>query len=60
MPTQSKMICPACGAEMNHHAEKLVYASPGERGYNALLDGAVEQSHTCPSCGTAASRRTAS
>ena len=26
---ESKMICPKCGDEMNHHADKLVYpASP--------------------------------
>jgi transcription initiation factor IIE alpha subunit len=42
---------------MNHHAEKLIYASPGEPGYNLSLDGAVEESHTCPGCGAAASRR---
>ena len=47
MSTQNKLICPACGAEMNHHAEKLIYASPGEPGYNLSHDGAVEESHTC-------------
>jgi len=57
MSTQNKLICPACGAEMNHHAEKLIYASPGEPGYNLSHDGAVEESHTCPGCGAAASRR---
>jgi ribosomal protein S27AE len=25
-----KMICPRCGAEMNHHCDKLVYATGQE------------------------------
>ena len=28
MPENDKMICPDCGAEMNHHADKLVYEDP--------------------------------
>ena len=27
---ESKMICPKCGDEMNHHADKLVYPTLGE------------------------------
>lgn len=59
MPKANKMVCPACGAEMNHHAEKPNYTA-------ALLDpraadpdfGAVlEETHTCPKCGTIAVRR---
>ena len=23
---KSKMICPKCGNEMNHHADKLIYS----------------------------------
>ena len=42
---------------MNHHAEKLVYASLSEPGYDPSLGGALEESYTCPACGTAASRR---
>ena len=42
---------------MNLHAEKLVYASPNEPGYNSALDGAIDESHSCPACGAAASRR---
>ena len=25
-----KMICPKCGNEMNHHADKLIYSSEGQ------------------------------
>jgi predicted RNA-binding Zn-ribbon protein involved in translation (DUF1610 family) len=57
---QTKMICPECGHPMNHHAEKLIFASPGELGFDAILGGAVEESHSCPNCGTSASRLTAS
>jgi hypothetical protein len=52
------MICAKCGAEMNHHADKLIYA--GEQtsaGADASLGGAVEETHACPGCGAVASRR---
>ena len=57
MSKHNKMICPACGHAMNYHAQKLVYASPSEPGYDPSLGGALEESYTCPACGTAASRR---
>jgi predicted RNA-binding Zn-ribbon protein involved in translation (DUF1610 family) len=37
-----KMICPACGAEMNHHSMKIDYS---------VEDGVVQEVHTCPACG---------
>jgi ribosomal protein S27AE len=47
------MLCPDCGAEMNHHADKV--------DYNAGLDdpalvepdfgGVVEEAHACAACG---------
>lgn len=52
-----KMNCPSCGAEMNHHADKLVYSdelSPSE------LGGLVEEFHSCPRCGRTESRVAAS
>lgn len=43
------MICPQCGAAMNHHADKVEYASfdgPGELDF----DGVVLQIYQCPRC----------
>ncbi len=44
---------------MNHHAEKLVHPTGAEdaRDLDAALGGVVEHVHTCPGCGTGASRR---
>jgi ribosomal protein S27AE len=48
------MKCPNCGAEMNHHADKLVYdAAPGEETDEG---GRILESHTCPGCGRSATR----
>jgi predicted RNA-binding Zn-ribbon protein involved in translation (DUF1610 family) len=59
--TSGKMICPNCGAKMNHHGDKLVYAADSEK--TARLDenpvGFLEEFHSCPQCGSAASRRAA-
>jgi predicted RNA-binding Zn-ribbon protein involved in translation (DUF1610 family) len=46
-----RLRCPRCGAEMNRHAEKLVYAE----GAAELL----EEVHACPRCGNVESRRMA-
>jgi len=55
------MICPRCGAEMNHHAEKLLY--PLDRADVASVDsvmgGILEEVHSCPACGASASQRPA-
>ncbi len=53
------MICPKCGDEMNHHADKLVYSVTAEdaRDVNATLGGLIEESHYCPGCGAVESRR---
>jgi rRNA maturation endonuclease Nob1 len=40
--TNPKLICPDCGAEMNHHAMKIDY-----RGETPVL----QEVHTCPGCG---------
>jgi ribosomal protein S27AE len=57
MPT-AKLICPTCGVEMNHHADKLDLSAPPRESETDLgLDGAIEETHTCPGCGNAASRR---
>jgi ribosomal protein S27AE len=55
---KSKMICPRCGSEMNHHADKLIYST--ERNVTAKIDpslgGLIEETHNCPGCGAIASR----
>jgi uncharacterized protein with PIN domain len=45
--------CPKCGAEMNHHAEKVLQtAGPAD-------ELPVEEMYACPACGTKASRSSA-
>ena len=55
----SPMICPTCSVAMNHHAEKLVHPTGpvDETCVDRVLGGIVEELHTCPACGTGASRR---
>ena len=57
---KQKMICPKCGDEMNHHADKLVDPVSAEetRRVNAALGGIIEETHYCPGCGEVESRRT--
>jgi ribosomal protein S27AE len=56
---KSKMICPKCGAEMNHHADKLVDPVKPEdlKHVNPALSGVVEEMRYCPGCGAVDSRR---
>jgi ribosomal protein S27AE len=59
MATQkNKMICPKCGAEMNHHADKLVYPVTAEdaKKTDVSLGGMIEETHYCPECGGVESR----
>lgn len=55
----SKMICPKCGDEMNHHADKLIDPVKPEdmKHVNPALGGMVEEMHCCPGCGAVTSRR---
>ena len=46
------IACPLCGTPMNHHADKLLYASETEE----LAGELVEQLHRCPACGAGDSR----
>ena len=55
MPDTEKMKCPECGAEMNHHADKLVYGAAAEDEADAE-GGVVVEAHTCPNCGHSATR----
>ena len=55
-----KMICPKCGEEMNHHADKLIYpasSSDVHQAAHADLGGVIEETHGCPGCGAVVSRR---
>ena len=53
MPENKKIICPDCGVEMNHHAEKMSYtaALAEPDAIDADLGGVIEEAHTCPACG---------
>jgi ribosomal protein S27AE len=54
MTEADKLKCPDCGAEMNHHADKLVYdAAPGEETDEG---GRMLEAHACPNCGRSATR----
>ncbi len=59
MSATSKMICPDCGVEMNHHADKLVYEGEHQEtnAVDAELGGVLEEAHTCPACGKTLTRR---
>ena len=48
------MICPACGSEMNHHADKIDYSNP--EAADAAFGGVVQEVHTCPRCGNVKTR----
>jgi predicted RNA-binding Zn-ribbon protein involved in translation (DUF1610 family) len=56
--TAGKMICPRCGAQMNHHGDKPVLgddaASPSE--LDPFAGGRIVEFHSCPNCGANASR----
>ena len=58
MPIKTKMRCPDCGVEMNHHVEKLdlttVLSEPEAK--DPDLEGVLEKFHTCPECGKVESR----
>jgi hypothetical protein len=57
--TITKMICPDCHVEMNHHSDKLVYyptESQHPGGTGPSLGGIIEEFHTCPKCGGCSSR----
>ena len=51
-----KMICPECGAEMNHHAIKIDYSIDDPALIDPAFGGVVEETHTCPECGYVALR----
>ena len=56
---KQKMKCPACGAEMNHHAEKIDYTSSLSEpdAIDPEFGGVLEEVYTCPKCGDIELRR---
>jgi ribosomal protein S27AE len=58
MAEREKMICPVCGVEMNHHADKIDYTAGLDtpEAFDAELGGVVEEFHTCPECGRTLAR----
>ena len=53
------MICPHCGEEMNHHAEKLTEPTSAEEAkqVDPVMGGVIEEVHACAQCGTNESQR---
>ncbi len=51
MSQKPKMICPDCGAEMNHHAVKIDYGIEDPALIDPVFGGALKETHTCPRCG---------
>jgi len=51
----NQMKCQRCGAEMNHHADKLL-ASDSELSSNGALGSTLMELYSCPACGSPASR----
>jgi C4-type Zn-finger protein len=47
----NKMICPDCGAEMNHHAMKVDYGADEPLPVDPLFGGVLKEVHTCHECG---------
>ena len=54
----NKMICPDCGVEMNHHADKIDYTATLSESddIDPDLGGVLKEAHTCPECGKTAVR----
>lgn len=59
MADTTKMICPDCGALMNHHAMKLEYGTDDPAILDRIFGGVLKEVHTCPECGRAEMRTAA-
>jgi predicted RNA-binding Zn-ribbon protein involved in translation (DUF1610 family) len=59
MTTTMKMRCPKCGADMNHHANKIDYSVGHDdpRSIDPVFNGVLQEVHQCPSCGNVELRR---
>jgi predicted RNA-binding Zn-ribbon protein involved in translation (DUF1610 family) len=47
----NKLICPDCGAKMNHHAMKIDYDIDDPALIDPVFGGVLKEAHTCPVCG---------
>ena len=56
MSETDRMECPGCGAEMNHHADKLVYGAAADGAPDEDAAGVLIEAHACPACGRTATR----
>jgi NMD protein affecting ribosome stability and mRNA decay len=54
-----KMKCPRCGADMNHHADKLIPSESAIANPDPTFELTVIELHCCPACGAAAARNAA-
>ena len=59
MPEPEKMLCPNCGVQMNHHADKIDFTPvlTETDAADSDLGGILEEVHTCPKCGQTAVKR---
>lgn len=53
-----RMICPDCGVEMNHHADKMDFNDAPDEFPTSDTDsgGVLIEAHACPECGGTATR----
>jgi len=54
--SKTKMICSHCGAEMNHHADKVERLADDLKLNDEIFGGTLQEIHTCPACGNVDSR----
>ena len=57
MGEKNKMICPDCGVEMNHHADKIDYSLSDPKSIDPVFSGIVREAHCCPECGKTLTRK---
>jgi len=51
MTQTSKLTCPNCGAEMNHHAAKVDYDLDDSETIDPVFGGVLKEAYFCPHCG---------
>ena len=54
MAKKEKMLCPECGVELNHHADKVDFTAglAKPEAVDPDFGGIVQEAHTCAECGT--------